>query len=116
TPPPTRATRCRGSSTTNRGLAVPTTGARTCSRCRPGPLTHPRSRRRSGGDRATPSSCPSDRGAVAGRGRRGGGAVVSRSVDAVIVGSGHNGLVAGAYLARAGWEVEVLERAQQPGG
>jgi phytoene dehydrogenase-like protein len=39
-----------------------------------------------------------------------------RSVDAVIIGSGHNGLVTAAYLARAGWEVEVLERNDALGG
>jgi phytoene dehydrogenase-like protein len=41
---------------------------------------------------------------------------MSRQVDAVVVGSGHNGLVAAAYLARAGWEVEVIERNEAPGG
>jgi phytoene dehydrogenase-like protein len=41
---------------------------------------------------------------------------VSRTVDAVVIGSGHNALVAAAYLAQAGWEVEVLEQAQRPGG
>lgn len=36
--------------------------------------------------------------------------------DAVIVGGGHNGLVAAAYLARAGRRVLVLERLDQVGG
>jgi phytoene dehydrogenase-like protein len=37
-------------------------------------------------------------------------------VDVVIVGGGHNGLVAAAYLARAGLRVRLLERLQQVGG
>src|SRR3954447_1453338 len=36
--------------------------------------------------------------------------------DAVIIGAGHNGLVAAAYLARAGLDVEVLERREIVGG
>jgi phytoene dehydrogenase-like protein len=36
--------------------------------------------------------------------------------DVVIVGGGHNGLVASAYLARAGLRVLVLERRDRPGG
>src|SRR6266567_2399548 len=36
--------------------------------------------------------------------------------DAVIVGSGINGLVAGALLAKAGWSVCVLERNDWLGG
>ena len=36
--------------------------------------------------------------------------------DAIVVGGGHNGLVCAAYLARAGLSVEVVERAERPGG
>jgi phytoene dehydrogenase-like protein len=41
---------------------------------------------------------------------------MSRTVDAVVIGSGHNGLVAAAYLAGAGWDVEVVERNAVAGG
>jgi phytoene dehydrogenase-like protein len=37
-------------------------------------------------------------------------------VDVVIVGGGHNGLVAAAYLARAGLRVRLLERLRHVGG
>ncbi|MET7453409.1 NAD(P)/FAD-dependent oxidoreductase [Streptomyces sp. NPDC005574] len=40
----------------------------------------------------------------------------SRTYDVVIVGGGHNGLVAAAYLARAGRSVLVMERLEQTGG
>src|SRR5215469_3022867 len=36
--------------------------------------------------------------------------------DVVVVGAGHNGLVAAAVLARAGLSVEILERADAVGG
>ncbi|MBN2254250.1 MAG: NAD(P)-binding protein, partial [Deltaproteobacteria bacterium] len=38
------------------------------------------------------------------------------TVDAVIIGAGHNGLAAGIILAKAGWKVVILERNAEPGG
>jgi phytoene dehydrogenase-like protein len=42
--------------------------------------------------------------------------LAARDWDAVIVGGGHNGLTAAAYLARAGQSVLVLERRERLGG
>jgi phytoene dehydrogenase-like protein len=38
------------------------------------------------------------------------------NADAVVIGAGHNGLVAAAMLADAGWDVLVLEAQPEPGG
>lgn len=43
-------------------------------------------------------------------------AALPDSVDVVVVGAGHNGLVAGGYLAAAGLEVLVLEAEAEAGG
>ena len=39
-----------------------------------------------------------------------------RTVDALIVGAGHNGLACALILAKAGWDVQVVERSAAPGG
>ena len=41
---------------------------------------------------------------------------MSEEYDAVIVGAGHNGLVAGTYLAKAGRRVLIVERSAKLGG
>ena len=40
----------------------------------------------------------------------------SRSYDAIVIGAGHNGLVNGAYLAKAGLKTLILERRHLVGG
>src|SRR6201986_964124 len=40
----------------------------------------------------------------------------ARDFDVVVVGGGHNGLVAAGYLARAGLRVQLLERLPHIGG
>jgi len=39
-----------------------------------------------------------------------------RTCDAVVIGAGHNGLVAANLLADAGWDVLVLEPPGSPAG
>src|SRR4029077_4697886 len=46
----------------------------------------------------------------------GGEGEVTTTYDAIVIGSGHNGLVCGAYLAKAGLKTLVLERREIVGG
>ena len=42
--------------------------------------------------------------------------MAKKTLDVIVIGGGHNGLVAAAYLAKAGKRVVVLERAERVGG
>ena len=40
----------------------------------------------------------------------------TRTYDAIVIGGGHNGVINGAYLAKAGLKTLILERNVDPGG
>jgi phytoene dehydrogenase-like protein len=42
--------------------------------------------------------------------------MAKRSIDTLVIGAGHNGLIAAAYLAKAGRTVLVMERSERTGG
>src|SRR5439155_8777831 len=50
------------------------------------------------------------------QGQEGGVTSAKSKTDVVVIGAGHNGLVAAAYLAKAGKRVVVLERSEHVGG
>lgn len=41
---------------------------------------------------------------------------MTKTYDAIVIGAGHNGLICGAYLAKAGKSVLILDANEQPGG
>jgi len=41
---------------------------------------------------------------------------MTKTYDAIVIGAGHNGLICGAYLAKAGKSVLIVEANEQPGG
>jgi phytoene dehydrogenase-like protein len=59
---------------------------------------------------------PSDRVKPLRQGGRGYTSEVSADFDAIVIGAGHNGLVAANLLAERGWSVLVLEGEDTPGG
>ncbi len=66
--------------------------------------TSPKSRSRAAAPRGTAAARPAP------------GSRAERTYDAIVVGGGHNGLVNGAYLARAGLRTVILERRHLVGG
>src|ERR1700742_1285992 len=62
---------------------------------------------------STPSTTASSRSATSSSNLR---RPMSERYDVLVVGAGHNGLVAGSYLAKAGRKVLVVERSGAPGG
>src|SRR5881275_2424498 len=70
-------------------------------------MPRPGSARSPGSDRATSRRTQTPNGRPQ---------VSTEAADAVVIGAGHNGLVAANLLADAGWSVLVLEATPRPGG